>query len=106
MPKIQLSEVKETLKERIKADNLISILRFVKKEKPSLWGTTKKKGHLEKSVLLAIYKDVEGKGYTDLFNSTKHWMGNGVRSLMHNTQALRPILAKWGSRSGYNRRTK
>jgi len=66
MPKIQLSEVKETLKERIKADNLISILRFVKKEKPSLWGTTKKKGHLEKSVLLAIYKDVEGKGYTDL----------------------------------------
>jgi len=61
MPKIQLSEVKETLKERIKADNLISILRFVKKEKPSLWGTTKKKGHLEICVACNLQR-CGGKG--------------------------------------------
>lgn len=46
-------------------------------------------------VLVALYKDFQGKGYQTVIAEVKGWLKIVKRTLQHNTQLLRGLFAEW-----------
>ena len=88
--------VKTKVHKKISIKTMKSIIKFVSEKSPSLWGIKKTRGFLEKSIYLAIYKDLSNKGYDCLSLKTKGWHNINKKSLRHNTQKLRKYLGEWG----------
>ena len=96
MVHISRIEAQKEVKKAIGKKAFDSVLAYVKTKKPSLWGKFKRSTHLEDSVIVTILKDVNGMGNSALFEATKRWVGNSVRSLAENVKRVRPLLARWG----------
>jgi hypothetical protein len=80
----------------IGGNTLASMLAYVKKQDPSLWGEIKPPSFLKHMVALTVYKDMEAIGYTALLAKLSLPYKLNHKSLQHNCQLLRKILGKWG----------
>ncbi len=88
-------ELKAAVGRRIRPLTLQSLINFVKKQNPALWGQGRTDTFVHDTILLALYKDLYNKGYHGLFDSVKLWYPTSHKSLGHNTKVLRKIFAKW-----------
>jgi hypothetical protein len=95
MPSRQINIATE-VRNRIPNAIFKKIWGFVREKEPALWGEKKPKGYLKKNFLLALYKDLYGKGYSKLMMQigSKDRMHNST--FQHNVKVLRGVLAEWG----------
>ena len=68
------SAVRRAVLRRMSAETLHIIEKFVRKQKPQLWGTKKSETYVVDCILVALFKDLFAKGYTSLFLKIKKWM--------------------------------
>lgn len=68
----------------------------MKKSNPSLWGEQQPRDWLEKNLILALFKDMSGDGYTKVVNSVNLGIAFNHRTFQHNAKVLRGVGMKWG----------
>lgn len=72
------------------------LLEFVKMGNPLLWGMTRPRAFLEKSLYVTLFKIITGKGNNKLAEKIRAWYKISHKSIAHNAKILFGILGKWG----------
>lgn len=93
---LDLAETRAKIERRIGGTAVASILRFVRRCEPRLWGEQQPPPYLEANVLLCLYKDLFGRGYESLLDEFQFGFPLSKRSIMHNVPVIRQILEDWG----------
>lgn len=86
--------------QRLGRDLVQSVISFVRARSPKLWGEDQPPWYLEAYVLVTILKDLEGVGKDRLaseFRRSSLGFRVNHKTLLHNIEVLRPILADWAS---------
>ena len=91
-------DLKNSLKKRIKIDTLKSIIKKVKKLNPTLWCRNPPRNFIEKSIVVALYKDAFSVSYNDLKIEINNWLPLAKKSLEHNIQKLRECFSNWANK--------
>lgn len=89
-------DVRRSVLSRMKDTTLHSIMTFIKKKKPNLWGLQQPKGFVQDTVLITLYRDMHAIGYHTLMTELRNWVPCSYHSIRHNTQRVRRLLGKWG----------
>lgn len=78
-----------------------SMLHFITRKRPSLWGLEKPGHFLESSLCITLYMDLYRCGVNKMVQKTKNSLGFKLsnKSVHHNVNAIRQLLAKWGARN-------
>lgn len=92
LPRSIRRKVIEKLSERVYLD----FLRFVLDHEPNFWGGRRPVGFDEMNVVLALYKDLTGKGYAKILQEIQLPFAFNIKSLVHNTKVVRSIGRCWG----------
>lgn len=91
------SEVQKQVQRALTKKVFKSMLEFVEKAQPKMWGLERPKFFTKRMLVLAMYHALTGKGYTKIMEKVE---GLGfkvaVKTLKFNTQSIRRVLAEWG----------
>ncbi len=68
MPAQNWPSLKTSVKSSLGSNAYNSLWKHIKKSKPGLWGEKQPRGYLEKTFVLALAKDLQGKGYDAILN--------------------------------------
>jgi DDE superfamily endonuclease len=90
------STLKSKVLKHIQRDTLKSIVKASIGSKTYLWGIKQPPNHLEICVVIALYKDMFGKSYSELLPSIKKFLPTSKKTLNHNQHVLRKEFGKWG----------
>jgi len=89
-------ELKKKVSSKLGKRAVRAMVRYVNQHDPNLWGAVKLRKFTEKSVVLALYKDMKNIGYGALKSTVSNWYNPTVKSISHNTKQIRSVLEQWG----------
>lgn len=95
---LDYNDVVEEVVHQISKPVYQDILAHVEMQDVNLWGEHQPKGFLSCMSTLTLWKDIKDKSYVNLMNLHPSDLHVSVKSLNHNIQALRPVLASWGEK--------
>jgi len=97
MPK-SYKDILNTVSKKIGRNCLEALSTYVHRKNPSLWGEIKRKDFIRRSLVIALYKDLESVGYCKLRNEVHSWYPPTAKSLLNNQKKLRVICANWAKK--------
>lgn len=98
MPK-EYAEIEFIVKSRVTNRVFNTMLNYLEAHRPSLWGEEQPRNFLKRNLIMALYKDMENIGYQKLLKEVRFGTKLNHKSLEHNTEAIREVLAEWGKAS-------
>jgi len=97
MVHLSYKEIKQSIRPVVSNATLEDLAHRWRARGRRLWGANKHANPLEwlkRALVLALYHDIVGIGYTALSNAIRDWLVITPKSLAHNTKMIR----KWGAR--------
>jgi len=92
---MNFSHYEQKVKEKIKLRVLKELLSFLKRKKINIWCAVGRKNLVYTFLVLALYKDLYGRGYTELTNDIHDWLMISSKTLRHNVKEIRKYGYKW-----------
>ena len=89
-------EVLAVVRQKLGAQALKDLERAASQPGVTLWGARKGRGFVKRCVVLALYKDLTGQGYDELYKETKAWGLASTNTLRHNIKQVRLAGSVWG----------
>jgi len=96
---LNYTNIKKTVHYKVKEDTIKSIIKYIEKnyeDDSFLWGESRNKYFMRKTIYITFFKDIEGIGYDKLQKIIRQWYNVGKESIQHNVHAIREIMSKWG----------
>lgn len=87
--------LENTVKAKIGERAYSSLIRYVKKNRPSLWGREQPRGFLRKANAVALFKELENVGYCQLEQRLNIGVEMKHNSLSHNQKEFRHRWKNW-----------
>lgn len=91
------THVKSRVVKTVGKKTVKSMMSFLQRNGANLWGLNKNQDFLKKTLILTLFKDIEGIGINKLLAGVKHWYPVSDKSLNHNIKEIRRVLANWGT---------
>jgi len=88
-------QLEAKVRRRVTRPVLQELEREVKKKVGKLWATRKGRNFVREQLVLALYKDLQNKGYNTVHNDTHAWTRCSSKTLRHNTKIVREAAAVW-----------
>src|SRR6266536_2030564 len=96
MPAHTWTSLKSKIKSTFGNEAYNSLWKHIKEAKPNLWGEQQPRDYLEKTFVLALTKDLQGKGYDAVLKDNDVGLHLNHTTFQHNTKILRDLGKVWG----------
>jgi len=91
-----IAEITKFVKKRVGARSFDSMLEYLNRYSPNLWGSIQPRSYLQKNLVLLLFKDIKKIGYTSVMNTIKPIISRmNTKTFRINCQKIRKRLYWW-----------